>query len=127
MENDSLLKSISEDLKVVLAKIESLDARQNKFDSRLEAIEVRMGSLDSRVEAIEVRLESLDSRVEKLESRSFDTRPMWERAFAELEEISKRLDGIDRRLSVLNDDVLSLRASHRRLEDRVASLEHVKA
>lgn len=120
MDNDRLLKSLSDDLKLVLTKLDSLDTRLGTVESRLERLEGRMGTLESH-------METLDSSVEKLEARSFDTRPMWERAFAELEEIAKRLDGIDRRLSVLNDDVLSLRASHRRLEDRVAGLEQVKS
>ena len=89
------------------------------------------------VGGIESRLDGMDSRLEALEAKSFDTKPLWERALAalaeikqglaevkqDLAEVKRRLDSMERRFSVLNDDVLYMRAEHRKLEDRVERLE----
>ncbi len=69
------------------------------------------------------RLDSIDVRLEKLETRAYDTKPIWEQALAELFELGKRMDSLDRRFSVLNDYVLQNRADYRRVERRVAELE----
>jgi tetrahydromethanopterin S-methyltransferase subunit G len=46
------------------------------------------------------RLDSIDKRLEKLEARAYDTKPIWERALAEIVEIGKRLESLDRRFSI---------------------------
>lgn len=80
------------------------------------------------------RLDSIDVRLEKLEARAYDTKPIWEQALAELIELGKqmnnlenRMDSLDRRFSVLNDDVLQNRADYRRVERRIADLEPPRA
>jgi len=40
----------------------------------------------------------MDSRLEKLEARAYDTKPIWERALAELIDLGKRMDNLDRAL-----------------------------
>ncbi len=73
------------------------------------------------------RLDSIDARLEKLEARAYDTKPIWEKALAELIELGRRVDSIDRRLSVLNDDMLHARGEYRKLDDRVYRLEQPRA
>lgn len=73
------------------------------------------------------RLDSIDVRLDKFEARAYDTKPIWEQALAELFELGKRMDSLDRRFSVLNDDVLQNRADYRRVERRIAELEPPRA
>ena len=73
------------------------------------------------------RLDSIDVRLEKLEARAYDAKPIWEQTLAELFELGKRMDSLDRRFSVLNADVLQNRADYRRVERRVAELEPPRA
>jgi chromosome segregation ATPase len=80
-----------------------------------------------RLAGIENRLESIDTRLQAVEAESLDTKPIWERALAELVETNRTLDSIDRRLSVLNDDVLQMRADHRKLDERIANLERARS
>ena len=82
-----------------------------------------LGRILARLDSMDARLESMDKRLEKLEARAYDTKPIWERALAEIIEIGKRLESLDRRFSILTDDVIHTRADVRRLEERVGNLE----
>lgn len=82
-----------------------------------------LGRILARLDSIDARLDNMDGRLENLESRAYDTKPIWERALAEIIEVGKRLDGLDRRFSILNDDVVHTRADVRKLEERLANLE----
>jgi ubiquinone biosynthesis protein UbiJ len=77
----------------------------------------------ARFDAIDTRLSDLDSRLQKLEQKSYDTKPIWERALAEILAMSQKLDTVERKLNVLGKDMLSLRADQTRLEDRMDKLE----
>ena len=83
----------------------------------------------ARFDSIDARLDNLDSRIQKLEQKSYDTKPIWERALAEILEVKERLtslerlsDQIVRKIDVLGKDMLTLRADQTRLEDRMDRL-----
>ena len=92
------------------------DMTQNLPGDKLEQILERLG-------AIETQLAGIDARMQALEAKGYDTKPIWERALAELVEANRRLDSLDRKFSVLNDDVLQTRADQRKLEERVGNLD----
>ena len=71
------------------------------------------------------RLDSMDQRLEKLEARAYDTKPIWERALAELVELGKRMDSLDPRFHVLSDDVIQNRADFRKYDQRLGDLEQL--
>jgi outer membrane murein-binding lipoprotein Lpp len=88
----------------------------------------------ARFDAIDASLRDLNARVEKLESeserRAVETKPIWERALAEIiavgqkvDAISQQVDTIERKLNVLGRDMLTLRADQVRLDDRMDKLE----
>jgi len=104
------------DLGRILTRLDSIDTKLDSVGHRLERVESRLDRVDNR-------LDGMDQRLEKLEARAYDTKPIWERALAEILEISKRLESLDRRFSVLTDDVIHTRADVRRLEERTANLE----
>lgn len=82
----------------------------------------------ARFDAIDARLDNVDARLQKLEAKSYDTKPIWERALAEIAEtrremrngfnaMEKRFEDFDVRLdrveSVVNatrSEMLTLRA-----------------
>jgi chromosome segregation ATPase len=117
------LDSIDARVSSIDARVSSIDARVNSIDARVSSIDARVSSIDARVNSIETSLGNMDKRLEALEARAYDTKPIWERALAEILEISKRLESLDRRFSVLNDDVIHTRADVRRLEERTTNLE----
>jgi len=111
----------------------SEETTQNLPDNRSfeERVFARFDALDARFDGVEASLRELDARVQKLESeserRAVETKPIWERALAEIMVVSQKVDTIERKLNVLGLDMLTLRADQTRLEDRVDKFESERA
>lgn len=83
------------------------------------------------VNSMLVTLTSFDSRLASLETRldrqALETKPMWEKALAEVvetrTEMIQRFDNLERKLDVVNRDMLQLRADQRHAESRLDKLE----
>lgn len=73
----------------------------------------------ARFDAIDARLNDMDSRLKGLEQKSYDTKPIWERAPAEMLAVSEKIDTVERKLGVLGLDMLTLSADQTRLEARM--------
>ena len=105
---------------------------------RLDSINVRLTSLEGGMSSLEGRMSSLE---EKVAARKYETKPIWERALQEIaetriemragfeevranfEKIEGRFDLLEEKLEVLADDVITLRAKHKRLALRVREIE----
>jgi len=107
----------------VFARFDAIDARLDSFDARFDAVDARMDSFAARFDAVDARLDSLDQRVEKLEARALDTKPIWERALAEILEVKRGVEDLNRKIDVLSLDVMQVRADQLRVERRMDSLE----
>jgi tetrahydromethanopterin S-methyltransferase subunit G len=90
----------------VFARFDSMDAR-----------------FDARFDGVDARLDGLDTRVQALEARALDTKPIWERALTEILEVKKGVEDLNRKLDVLNQDVLQVRADQRLVHKRMDTLE----
>jgi hypothetical protein len=99
------------------------DAMEIRFNARFDAMDVRFDAMDVRFDGIDVRLDGLDDRVRALEAKALDTKPIWERALAEILEVRKGVEDLNRKIDVLNQDVLQVRADQRRVEKRMGELE----
>ena len=73
-----------------------------------------------KLEVIDTRLQAVEAKVER---RGFDTKPIWERALAEIMEVNQRVTTIDRKMDVLAKDMLNLRAEQLGIEERLRRLE----
>jgi chromosome segregation ATPase len=122
-------------LKLILVRFDSMD-------KRFDAIDKRLDSMNKRFEAIEKRLDSMDARLttveEKVDRRLQETRPIWERALAEIAELrtemregfekvhgelSHGLRRVNLKIDILNHDILEVRADLRYMDERVTKLE----
>jgi chromosome segregation ATPase len=81
----------------------------------------------ARLDAIDSRLQSLEQQAER---RAIETKPIWERALAEILEVKERLGALEqlshqmvRKIDVLGRDMLALRADQAGIEDRLEKLE----
>jgi len=57
-------------------------------------------------ERVFARFDVIDTRLQALEARALDTKPIWERALAEILEVKKGVEDLNRKIDVLNQDVL---------------------
>ena len=60
----------------------------------------------ARFDALDNRLNNIEGRLEKLEAKSYDTKPIWERALAELLELRDKIDNFGRKIDVLGRDMI---------------------
>jgi|SRR5882724_4072329 len=111
----------------VFARFDAMDARFDAMDARFDSMEARVDAMemrfDARFDRVEARLDGLDIRVQALEARALDTKPIWERALTEILEVKKGVEDLNRKIDVLNQDVLQVRADQRRVEKRMDALE----
>src|SRR5258707_11311775 len=91
----------------------------NSMETRVNAMEMRS---EARFDRVEARLDGLDNRAQALEARALDTKPIWERALTEILEVKKGVEDLNRKIDVLNQDVLQVRADQRRVEKRMDGL-----
>jgi chromosome segregation ATPase len=77
----------------------------------------------ARFDAIDSRLGDMDARLQKLEAKQYDTKPVWERALAELLGLQDKVDNLSRKIDVLSMDMIQLRADQGRTERRLDQLE----
>jgi chromosome segregation ATPase len=93
---------------------------EERVFARFDAIDAGLRELNTRVERLEARVERLEDESER---RAVETKPIWERALAEIVVIGQKVDSIERRLKVLANDMLTLRGDQERLEDRMDKLD----
>ena len=105
------------------ARFDAIDARFERVDARFADLEVRLDRMDVRFDGIDRRLDGLDGRVQALEARALDTRPIWERALAEILLVRNGVENLNRKVDVLTLDMMQLRADQRRVEKRMNDLE----
>ncbi|HBB95921.1 MAG TPA: hypothetical protein DC054_11070 [Blastocatellia bacterium] len=63
---------------------------EERVFARFDSIDARFSRIDQRFDTVDARFDVVDARLEKLESRNYDTKPIWERALAEITETRAR-------------------------------------
>jgi len=74
-------------------------------------------------ERVFMRFDAVDSRLERLESRSYDTKPIWERALKEIHETRIELGEVKAGLAGVKTDVAGLKSDVTGLKTDVAGLK----
>ena len=102
------------------ARLDVMDKRFDSVDARFEAMDKRFDSVDARFEAIDKRFDGVDTRLEAIDKRfdGVDTR---------LKTLSTELNdgprGVERKIEVLNQDLLELKADQRYVDSRLQKIE----
>jgi chromosome segregation ATPase len=114
----------------VFARFDALDARQERTDARLERMEAclermeaRLEGMEARLERVETRLDEMDQRLQVVEKKAYDTKPIWERALAEILALREDVHTLDRKFNIINTELLALKADQNRLEDRMDKID----
>jgi chromosome segregation ATPase len=89
---------------------------EERVFARFDAIETRLQALDT----IDARLQALEDQAER---RALETKPIWERALAEILELRQSLSNVERKIDVLSRDIVQVRADQAHVESRLEKLE----
>jgi chromosome segregation ATPase len=111
----------------IFARFDALDARMDRMEARMDRIESRLDNLEARFDKVEARLDDMDARLQTLEAKAYDTKPIWERALAEILALGDKVDRIEGKLGPLASDLLELRSNQTRLRERMDRLESNRA
>src|SRR5207253_8190633 len=80
----------------------------------------------ARFDTFDARFDSIDARLEKLESRSYDTKPIWERALAEITEtraqMNVRFGTIEKKVQAIETKVQSIETKVQSIETKVMAI-----
>ena len=106
---------------------ERMEKRQERMEERQEKMEARQERTEARLERMETRLDGIDQRLDVLENKAYDTKPIWERALAEILELREDVRTLNRKFKVITQDSITLRAEQSRLEDRMDKLDAERA
>ena len=97
----------------------SEDTTQRLPDDGVRLILARLDSMDSRLDSMNSRLDSMDSRLtalgDKVDRRLQETRPIWE-------QVLTRLTAIEGRLTVVEEELIKLGTRVKKVEDEVFML-----
>jgi hypothetical protein len=93
----------------------SEETTQNMLDARSfqERILARLDDINTRLQSLE----------EQAERRALETKPIWERALAEILELKQGLANVERKIDILSRDVVQVRADQTYAERRLDKLE----
>lgn len=80
---------------------------QNLPDTRPfeERVFARFDALDAGLRELNVRVEKLETESER---RAVETKPIWERALAEIVAVNQKVDGLARKVDALSEEVAEL-------------------
>jgi chromosome segregation ATPase len=96
---------------------------EERVFARFDALDAHIASMLERQERMEARLDEMDRRLQVLEEKAYDTKPIWERAIAEILELREDVHTLDRKFNIVTRDLITLRAEQTRLEDRMDKIE----
>lgn len=100
-------------------RFEAVARGLDNVEKRLDGVEKRLDRVEKRLDSVDARLDGLDVRVQALEAKALDTKPIWERALAEILLVKKGVEDLNRKVDVLTLDVMQVRADQRRAEKRM--------
>ncbi|HMG74636.1 MAG TPA: hypothetical protein VK582_14135 [Pyrinomonadaceae bacterium] len=75
-------------------------------------------------ERVFMRFDAVDARLERLESRSYDTKPIWERALKEIHETRTELGDVKAGLAGVKTDMTDLKTDITGVKTDVAGLKN---
>lgn len=88
-----------------------------------ERVFARFDALDARFNGVDARLDTVDVRLEKLEARSYDTKPIWQKALTAIVEIGQDLGEFKNRVTVIETAIGGLAADVGTLKTDVGTLK----
>jgi chromosome segregation ATPase len=93
---------------------------KRSFEERVFA---RFDAFDARFDTVDARFDTVDARLEKLEAHSYDTKPIWERALAQIMETGLEIGEIKKKVGVIETKVVALETEVAGVKTEVAEVK----
>jgi chromosome segregation ATPase len=104
-----------------------VDAHLNLADNYIVMSEEPTQDLSDRSRSFEervfARFDVIDSRLEKLEARAYDTKPIWERALAQIMETGFEVGEIKTKVGVIEGKVVALETEVAEVKAKVTTMK----
>ena len=125
------LAAIAETNKVMLAgfsdfrgQLESINARLDAMDGRFDAMDARFDAMDARFDAMDARFDAMDARFDTMDGKFRVLSDKVEVGSTALQtEVENGLRGVERKIDVLNKNILDLQADQRYVDSRLEKIE----
>ena len=125
------MAAIAETNKVMLAgfdefrrQFESINARLDSMDARFDSMDARSYSMDARFDSMEVRFDSMDARFDSMDAKFQALSDKVESGSDILHtDLENGLRGVERKIDVLNKNILDLQADQRYVDSRLEKIE----
>jgi len=98
-------------------QLESINARLDSMDARFDSMDARFDSIDARFESVDARFDSMDAKFEALNDK---VEAGSNTLHVDLED---GLRGVERKIDVLNKNILELQADQRYVDSRLEKIE----
>jgi len=96
----------------------------DEFRRQLESINARLGSMETRFDSMETRLDSMETRFDSMEIKFEAFGEKVEAASNTLHtSLENGLRGVERKIDVLNKNILELQADQRYVDSRLEKIE----
>jgi len=105
---------------VVGSAIDQMNGRLDSMDKRFDGVDSRFEAMHQRFDRVEVRLDSMDQRFEEMDKRFDGVDSRFETLSMELDD---GLRGVERKMDVLNQYFLEMRADQRYVDRRLQKIE----
>jgi len=128
---EQALVAIAETNTVMLAGFDEFRRQLESINARLGSMETRFDSMETRLDSMETRFDSMETRFDSMETR-FDSMEIKFEAFGEKVEAASNtlhtslengLRGVERKIDVLNKNILELQADQRYVDSRLEKIE----
>ena len=93
---------------------------KKSFEERVFA---RFDAFDTRFDVVDARFDTVDARLKKLESGAYDTKPIWERALAQIMETGLETGEIKKKVGVIETKVGVIETKVAVIETEVAEVK----
>ncbi len=112
-------------------QLESINARLDSMDARFDSMDARFDSMDARFDSMDARFDSMDARFESVDARFDSTDTKFEALNDKVEagsntlhvDLKDGLRGVERKIDVLNKNILELQANQRYVDSRLEKIE----
>jgi chromosome segregation ATPase len=97
---------------------------EERVFARFDAFDARFDTVDARFDTVDARFDTVDARLEKLEARSYDTKPIWQRALKAIMEMGLEMGEVKSKVGVIEGKVGVIESTVGVIEGKVQLLEN---